>query len=141
MTHHRVPFRAAAPVALALGGLLALSFLIGCTQAKVDTALNSPYGRLFCAFETNGHAQIVGALIATSAQAAAGPVAGSMASQVVIMATNAGSAYVQKACAQAAANIGALAGVPISPPAPGVPVATVAVDPAKLPPPAAPPPV
>jgi hypothetical protein len=140
MTHHRVPFRAATPVALALGGLLALSFLIGCTQAKVDGALNSPAGQLFCAFETSGRAQIVGGLIATGAQAAAGPVAGPIAGQAVIYATNAGAAYVKAACAQAAANIGALAGVPVSPPVNVAAVPLVAVDPAKLPAPAAPPP-
>lgn len=130
--HHIVTQADIVGIALILCSLLLTTFLVGCgDQAKVDAALTSPGGRLFCQFETNGHAQIVGTLIATGASVAAGP-AGQMASQGVIMATNTGAQAAADACAQAATNIGAKALGPVSPPPVGTEVRTVAVDVSKL---------
>lgn len=133
--HHRIVTQAdIVGIALILCSLLIVSFVAGCSadQTKVDNALNSPGGRLFCAFETNGHAQIVGSLIAAGAGVASGPAA-PMVSQGVVMATATTAQAAQAACAQAAINIGARAGVPVSPPPAGVVVAQVAIDPATLP--------
>jgi branched-subunit amino acid ABC-type transport system permease component len=106
-----------------------LAALAGCTvaqNAKVNTALSSPQGQLFCAVVIGGSPIIMG--VVQTASAAVGP-AGEAAA---LLATGATSAFVQNACKQAAANVGGTAGAPVSPPANPAAVPLVAVDPAKI---------
>jgi hypothetical protein len=102
------------------------------SQAKVDAALTSVPGQLFCQFESNGHAQIVGGIIATAAGGAAG-VAGPAVNQGVVLATNATAAAAQSACTLAAAKVGAIAAKPVAPPSDPSAVVKVPIDVAKLP--------
>lgn len=103
-----------------------LLFLVGCgadAQKKINDALASPAGQLFCAVQTGGGGTIVVGLInaeITGASPAAAPVA--------ILATGATKQFVDGACASAAAQIpGARVGIPVSPPADPVAAPKIAI--------------
>ncbi len=104
--------------------LLSLIAVTGCSTAKTEAALSSQPGQLFCAIATGGGDTIIAGLI-NAAASGAGPAAGAGA----VIATGATAAVVQADCAQAAANVGAKSGVPVSPPAPTATVASVAITP------------
>jgi hypothetical protein len=105
--------------------LLSLLALAGCSATRTEAALSTQPGQLFCAIATGGGDTIVAGLI-NAAAAGAGPAAGAGA----VIATGAASSVVQADCAQAAANIGAKAGVPVSPPATPAAAPQIAVTPA-----------
>jgi hypothetical protein len=84
--------------------LIALLGLAGCSWAQVQTAVNSPAGQLFCAVQTAGGGAIVVGLIDAEASALA-----PAAAPIAIIATNAGKAIVDRACAAAG-------GIAVSPP-------------------------
>lgn len=107
--------------------IIAALALAGCSatqQASVDKALASQPGQLFCLLQTAGGGQIVASVIDATASAALPG-----AAPAAVLVTGMSKAYVDAACARAAASAGAVAGVPVSPPAAGVPVAPVAVVP------------
>lgn len=98
--------------------------LAGCSdtqQTKVNTALTSPRGQLFCAFEKGNGAQFTGAIVAQvaagSATVSAGPLVGQAAGQAVILATNATAQYTAARCDEAARAVGALRATPVPAPA------------------------
>jgi hypothetical protein len=101
--------------------------LAGCTAAqtaKVNTALSSPAGQLFCALDEGAAGQVVVGVIDAAASSA-------NVGQVAVLATGATQSFVQAACAAAAKSAGATVGIPVSPPAATVP--NVAVVTAALP--------
>jgi len=121
---------------LALLGLLGLSACIRdattgqltltpAAQQKVQTALQSTPGQLFCTLPLAGGSQIIAGLIDAEASAAS-PTLG----QVAIIATGAADKGVQDECNQAAKNVGAVAGIPVSPPANIGAAVPVAINPA-----------
>lgn len=108
-----------------LGVILAAPVALGaCSTASTTTALQTPIGALFCQLETAAGPTIV-ALIDGAASAAL-----PAGSPIFVMATGAAASAVQADCAAAAVNVGATAGIPVSPPAATVAVGTVAIKPA-----------
>ena len=105
--------------------LLSVLAVTGCSTAKTDAALSTQAGQLFCAIATGGGDTIVAGLI-NAAASSAGPAAGAGA----VIATGATASVVQADCAQAAANVGAKSGVPVSPPAAPAAAPQIAVTPA-----------
>lgn len=108
------------------------SVLIACSMASIALAGCAPgqtpptQGQLFCQLQTAGGGSIIVGLIDAEATALA-----PAAAPVAILATDMGKAYVDNACALAAANQGGSAGTPVSPPP--APVGNVAVTvPAKV---------
>lgn len=100
--------------------------LAGCNtaqDAKVQTALQTPYGALFCQLQTAAGPTVV--TLVDGAAAAANPALG----VVTVLAAGALASDVQAECAQAAKNTGAVAGIPVSPPASTAAVGSVAVTP------------
>lgn len=88
--------------------------LAGCTQAQVTTALQTPTGQLFCAFQTAGGPMVVALVDAAASAAQPG------AAPVAIIATGTTKAVVDADCAAAGPG-----GVAVSPPS--TPVPTVAI--------------
>lgn len=93
--------------------------ILGTLVISCATQLKSPPGQLFCAIATQGGGQIVAKVVEAQASTA-GPTVGALA----ILATDMSQAFVQSSCQSAAAAVGGLGGVPVSPPA----------DPASAPP-------
>ncbi len=85
--------------------------LAGCTTAAVTADLATPAGQLFCALDAAGGGTFVAAVV----QSAAAPLPG--AQPVSVLVTGATQAFVQQACSAAARSTGAIAGIPVSPPA------------------------
>ena len=99
--------------------IFAALLLAGCTQAQINTAMQTPTGALFCAIQTNGGGAMVVTLLdaeASSAVPGAAPVA--------IIATGLTKAKVDADCAAAG-------GIAVSPPPATVVVPQVAVVTAK----------
>lgn len=101
-----------------------LLLLAGCTtaqqasvQSAVQTAAKSQAGQLFCQLDTSAGEPVVVTLVDAALSSSAGP--------VPVLVNNALASTVQAECAQAAANVGATAGIPISPVT--VPVGSVAI--------------
>lgn len=91
--------------------ILAASLLAGCTQAQINTAMQTPTGALFCAVQTAGGGAMVVTLVdaeATALTPATSPVA--------ILATGLTKMKVDADCAAAGASMGGV-GVAVSPPA------------------------
>jgi hypothetical protein len=101
--------------------LLALGACTAAQTQQAQTALSSPAGQLFCQIATPT-GQIVAPLIDTAATAY-NPALGAAA----VIVTGALASDAQKACQQAAANVGGTTGVPVSPPPASTPAAPVAV--------------
>lgn len=108
--------KAVLAAALVLSG--SMVGLQACTAVQQQTAkaVASPSGQLFCALATSGGGQTVVGVIEAATGASAGA-----AAPVAVMAENATKAFVLEACSAAAASAGALAGLPVSPPAQAVP--------------------
>lgn len=102
----------------ALGCVMLLG-LTACAIGEVAKLLTTPPGQLFCSIETAGGGSFVAGLV-TDAAPSLGKVA-----PIAVIATNSLKKSVDDDCAQAAANVDAVSGVPVSPP-PGT-VPTVAV--------------
>jgi hypothetical protein len=79
---------------------------------KVDAAIASPTGQLFCKIQLDGGGTVVAGLVDAAATAAA-PGAGPL----VVVATGQTKAFVDEACAKAAQQVaGGVTGVPVPPP-------------------------
>lgn len=106
-----------------LPAIAALCVLASCgpnAQTKIDTALASPAGQLFCAVQTSGGgAVVVGLVNAEIVGAAPG------AAPVAVLATGASKAFVDAACAKAG-------GIAVSPPPVPAAAPVVAVVPPKV---------
>lgn len=87
------------------------SFALACLLALGACSGGQTPGQLFCQFQTAGGGT---AIVGIIDGAAAAEIPG--AAPVAILATNMGKDYVDKVCAQAAANQGGSAGTPVSPP-------------------------
>lgn len=96
--------------AIALYALTACS--LPANAPPVVTNAANAAGQLFCAIQVNGGGTIVAGLIDAYASARLGP-----AAPIAVIATGATKADVDALCMQAAANTGAVAAVPVSPPA------------------------
>jgi hypothetical protein len=122
---------ASSEVALCMGMLI-----VACTptqQAQTNQVLSSRPGQLFCSIQLAGGGTVIAALVDVGATAAA-PASGPF----VVVATGQTKAFVDDACAKAAQQMaGAVTGVPVSPPAPAVPVQQlpITVPPNQLSPP------
>jgi hypothetical protein len=99
---------------------MALSISLGAMTAacsptattKVDAAITSPTGQLFCKIQLDGGGTVVAGLVDAAATAAA-PGAGPL----VVVATGQTKAFVDEACAKAAQQVaGGVTGVPVPPP-------------------------
>lgn len=106
--------------------LLAALILAGCSpaaQTRIDAALVTPPGALFCQIQLAGGGAIIAAVtsaVVTGAAPAAGP--------LVVVATGATRAAIDADCAKAAASVqGGVAGVPVSPPVNPATVPSVAI--------------
>ena len=120
---HRCPFVSCAFLALIFAASVALS---ACTvfsgaQTAVVKDLATPAGQLFCQVNTVTGPVVVGIIDA----AAAG--LGGVATPAAVIATGATAAAVQADCKLAAASVGGVTGIPVSPPA--VEVGNVAIKP------------
>lgn len=91
---------------------VALLAIVGCSEQKMNAALATPPGKLFCAIQVGGGGAIIVGVVnaaVTSTVPGAGPVA--------VIVTGQAKATVDHWCAQAAQSVGAAAAIPVSPPA------------------------
>lgn len=101
--------------------LAALTMAVALMLADCGSA-GGDAGQLFCALQTAGGGTIVAGLVDAAASAEAPTLA-----PIAIVATNATQTFVNNACTQAAVNTGAVAAVPVSPPASPATAPTIAV--------------
>lgn len=104
---------------LLLAGALLLAACSPAAQTKIDTALASPAGQLFCSIQLGGGGSIVAGIVKVGVTAGAAAVPGAaIAAPAAVLATDQTKAFVDAACAAAALSVaGAKSGVPVSPPA------------------------
>jgi len=117
---------------LILTSAVALFFSTSCSPSSTSTTaslLQSNPGQLFCALQTSGGGAIVAALV--DASVSTNPSTAAVA-PIAVLATNQTKQFVDDACAQAAKNTSAVAGIAVSPPPATAIVPLVAVAVATL---------
>lgn len=109
--------------AITLAGGLLLGACTPAQQGRLADAAATPPGQLFCALKVVGGPDLIVRLVAAGSLSWG---AGAESATIALIAANATEAQVNAACAAAAVVKGAVAGVPVSPPAVAVPAVAVA---------------
>lgn len=107
---------------VAAAALLALAACSTQQTAATSALSSTPEGKLFCAIQTGGGGSlVVGVVNAAVAGTAPG------ASPAAVIVTGASKAAIDQMCNDAAAAVGATAGIPVAPPASPISIPNVAV--------------
>jgi hypothetical protein len=107
----RVTRFAKAPITLSLGFAALTAACSPTAVDKINQAIASPTGQLFCEIQLAGGGTVVAGVVDAAATAAA-PGAGPLA----VVATNQTKAFVDEACRRAALQVAGVAGAPVPPP-------------------------